>query len=191
MWEAQALLRARAVLGPEELQKDMMTLINSVRYPEGISVDDVREIRRIKARVEAERLPQGADPARHVKLGRGSLSDVEWTVQLIQLQYAHKHPSLQTTSSVKALRAAVEAGLIDEVDAKKLIDAWIFASRVRSGITIWADKATDVLPQDTRDLEGIARLLNYPPGSASRLEEDYLSITRRARQVVERVFFDF
>ena len=62
---------------------------------------------------------------------------------------------------------------------------------MRSGITIWADKATDVLPQDTRDLEGIARLLNYPPGSASRLEEDYLSITRRARQVVERVFFDF
>ncbi|MEG0162013.1 MAG: bifunctional [glutamine synthetase] adenylyltransferase/[glutamine synthetase]-adenylyl-L-tyrosine phosphorylase, partial [Aurantimicrobium sp.] len=184
MWEAQALLRARAVLGPEKLQKDMMTLIDSVRYPEGISVEDVREIRRIKARVEAERLPQGADPARHVKLGRGSLSDVEWTVQLLQLQYAHKYPSLHTTSSVKALRAAVEAGLIAEVDAQKLIDAWIFASRVRSGITIWADKATDVLPQDTRDLEGIARLLNYPPGSASRLEEDYLSITRRARQVV-------
>ncbi|MDH6278265.1 glutamate-ammonia-ligase adenylyltransferase [Aurantimicrobium minutum] len=191
MWEAQALLRARAVLGPEKLQEDMMKLIDSVRYPDGISVDDVREIRRIKARVEAERLPQGADPSRHVKLGRGSLSDVEWTVQLLQLQFAHSHPALKTTSSVGALRAAVDAGLIEEVDAQKLIEAWIFSSRVRSGITIWADKATDVLPQDTRDLEGIARLLNYPPGSATRLEEDYLSITRRCRQVVERVFFDF
>ncbi|MFA9276864.1 MAG: bifunctional [glutamine synthetase] adenylyltransferase/[glutamine synthetase]-adenylyl-L-tyrosine phosphorylase, partial [Rhodoluna sp.] len=191
MWEAQALLRARAVLGPEKLQEDMMKLIDSVRYPDGISVDDVREIRRIKARVEAERLPQGADPSRHVKLGRGSLSDVEWTVQLLQLQFAHSHPALKTTSSVGALRAAVDAGLIEETDAQKLIEAWIFSSRVRSGITIWADKATDVLPQDTRDLEGIARLLNYPPGSATRLEEDYLSITRRCRQVVERVFFDF
>jgi glutamate-ammonia-ligase adenylyltransferase len=191
MWEAQALLRARAVLGPQELQKDMMILIDGIRYPEGISVDDVREIRRIKARVESERLPQGADPSRHVKLGRGSLSDVEWTVQLLQLQYAHSHPALQTTSSLDALRAAVDAGLINEIDAQKLIEAWIFSSRVRSGITIWADKATDVLPQDTRDLEGIARLLNYPPGSATRLEEDYLSITRRSRQVVERVFFDF
>ena len=191
MWEAQALLRARAVLGPEALQEDMMKLIDSVRYPDGISVDDVREIRRIKARVEAERLPQGADPSRHVKLGRGSLSDVEWTVQLLQLQFAHSHPGLKTTSSVGALRAAVAAGLIEETDAQKLIEAWIFSSRVRSGITIWADKATDVLPQDTRDLEGIARLLNYPPGSATRLEEDYLSITRRCRQVVERVFFDF
>ena len=191
MWEAQALLRARAVLGPEELQRDIMELIDSVRYPAGISTDDVREIRRIKARVEAERLPQGADPSRHVKLGRGSLSDVEWTIQLLQLQYAHSHPELRTTSSIQALRGAVAAGLLDKVDAQKLIDAWIFASRVRSGITIWADKATDVLPQDTRDLEGIARLLNYPPGSATRLEEDYLSITRRSRHVVERVFFDF
>ena len=154
-------------------------------------VDDVREIRRIKARVEAERLPQGADPSRHVKLGRGSLSDVEWTVQLLQLQYAHQFPQLQTTSSITALRVAAHEQLISQEDASKLIEAWIFASRVRSGITIWADKATDVLPQDTRDLEGIARLLNYPPGSASRLEEDYLSITRRSRQVVERVFFDF
>ncbi|MEY4533293.1 MAG: hypothetical protein RI926_1062, partial [Actinomycetota bacterium] len=191
MWEAQALLRARAVLGQEKLQADMMKLIDSVRYPEAISVDDVREIRRIKARVEAERLPQGADPSRHVKLGRGSLSDVEWTVQLLQLQFAHVHPALQTTSSLGALRAAAGEGLIDRVDAQKLIDAWIFSSRVRSGITIWADKATDVLPQDTRDLEGIARLLNYPPGSATRMEEDYLSITRRCRQVVERIFFDF
>jgi glutamate-ammonia-ligase adenylyltransferase len=191
MWEAQALLRARPVLGPESLQRDMMTLIDSVRYPESISVEDVREIRRIKARVEAERLPQGADPARHVKLGRGSLSDVEWTVQLLQLQFAHTYPSLQTTSSLDALRAAVKEGLIDASDANKLTDAWIFSSRVRSGITIWADKATDVLPLDTRDLEGIARLLNYPPGSATRLEEDYLSITRRSRQVVERVFFGF
>lgn len=191
MWEAQALLRARAVLGPEDLQADVMKLIDRVRYPAEISMDDVREIRRIKARVEAERLPQGADPARHVKLGRGSLSDVEWTVQLLQLQFAYQFPQLRTTSSIKALQAAVHENLITEADAQKLIEAWIFASRVRSGITIWADKATDVLPQDTRDLEGIARLLNYPPGSATQLEEDYLSITRRSRQVVERVFFDF
>jgi glutamate-ammonia-ligase adenylyltransferase len=141
--------------------------------------------------VESERLPQGADPTRHVKLGRGSLSDVEWTAQLLQLQHAHAFPSLRTTSSLAALEAAAVEGLIERADALKLSEAWIFASRVRSGITIWSDKSTDVLPLDTRDLEGIARLLNYPPGSASKLEEDYLSIMRRSRQVVERVFFNF
>jgi glutamate-ammonia-ligase adenylyltransferase len=116
---------------------------------------------------------------------------VEWTVQLLQLEQAATHPELQTTSSMGALRAAVQLGLMDAADAQKLIDAWMFASRVRSAITIWADKATDVLPSDTSDLEGIARLLEYPPGSASRLEEDYLTITRKSRQVVERVFFGF
>ncbi len=141
--------------------------------------------------MESERLPQGADPTRHVKLGRGSLSDVEWTAQLLQLQHAHAFPSLRTTSSLAALEAAAVEGLIERADALKLSEAWIFASRVRSGITIWSDKSTDVLPLDTRDLEGIARLLNYPPGSASKLEEDYLSIMRRSRQVVERVFFNF
>lgn len=191
MWEAQALLRARAVLGPVELQVDMMTLIDHIRYPVSLATDDIREIRRIKARVESERLPQGADPTRHVKLGRGSLSDVEWTAQLLQLQHAHAFPSLRTTSSLAALEAAAAEGLIEPADALKLSEAWIFASRVRSGITIWSDKSTDVLPLDTRDLEGIARLLNYSPGSASKLEEDYLSIMRRSRQVVERVFFNF
>lgn len=191
LWEAQALLRARSACGSEELLDDMMALINEVRYPDAITADDIREIRRIKARVEAERLPQGADPTRHVKLGRGSLSDVEWTVQLLQLQHASTYTELRTTSSMGALRAAVQVGLMDAVDAQKLIDAWMFASRVRSAITIWADKATDVLPSDTSDLEGIARLMEYPPGSASRLEEDYLTITRKSRQVVERVFFGF
>ena len=53
---------------------------------------DVVEIRRIKARVDAERLPRGADPTTHTKLGRGGLADVEWTIQLLQLQHAFEVP---------------------------------------------------------------------------------------------------
>lgn len=191
LWESQALLRARPVSGDPSLIEQMMTLINQVRYPESVSEDDVREIRRIKARVEAERLPQGADPARHVKLGRGSLSDVEWTIQLLQLQYAWNYPALQTTSSIQALRTAALEGLISEDEAHKLISAWVFSSRVRSAITVWSDKATDVLPVDIHDLDGIARLMGYPAGAASTLEEEYLSVTRKSRQVVEKVFFGF
>jgi glutamate-ammonia-ligase adenylyltransferase len=189
LWEAQALLRARPAAGSPELEKDFMALIDTVRYPETVSPDDVREIRRIKARVESERLPQGADPARHVKLGRGSLSDVEWTAQLLQLQHAASEPTLRTTSTLDTLEAAVEAGLLDATDAQRLVDAWILASRVRSAITLWANKSTDVLPSDVDDLDGIARILGYPPHSASSLEQHYLSTTRRARQVFDRVFY--
>ena len=58
---------------------------------------DVVEIRRIKARVDAERLPRGADPTTHTKLGRGGLADVEWTIQLLQLQHAYEVPELRTS----------------------------------------------------------------------------------------------
>jgi glutamate-ammonia-ligase adenylyltransferase len=146
-------------------------------------------VRRIKARVESERLPQGADSARHLKLGRGSLSDVEWFVQLLQLQHGAAVSGLRTTSTLSALAAAASAGLVPAEDAEKLRAAWLIASRARSAMTLWTAKTADVLPTDRQQLEGVARLLEYPPGGASRLEEDYLRTTRLARQVFEKRFY--
>ncbi|MFB2599720.1 bifunctional [glutamine synthetase] adenylyltransferase/[glutamine synthetase]-adenylyl-L-tyrosine phosphorylase [Herbiconiux sp. P17] len=188
-WEAQALLRANGVAGDRALIESFHALADTVRYPRAISETEIREVKRIKARVEKERLPQGADPARHLKLGRGSLSDVEWYVQLLQLQNAAHLPPLRTTSTLEALTAAEDASLITHDDARKLHDAWIFASRARSAMTLWTNKTSDVLPGDRRQLEGVARLMEYPPGSATRLEEDYLGVTRRARTVFERLFY--
>ncbi|AND16520.1 bifunctional [glutamine synthetase] adenylyltransferase/[glutamine synthetase]-adenylyl-L-tyrosine phosphorylase [Rathayibacter tritici] len=188
-WEAQALLRARGVAGDQALIDDFTELADGVRYPAEISDRDIREVKRIKARVESERLPQGADPRRHLKLGRGSLSDVEWLVQLLQLQHARSLPPLRTTSTLVALAVAEEEGLIGGQDAKRLRAAWILASRVRSGTTLWGNRTSDVLPTDRRQLEGVARLLEYPAGSATALEDDYLGVTRRARAVFERLFY--
>lgn len=188
-WEAQALLRARGVAGDQALLSDFETLANRVRYPLAISPQDVREVKRIKARVESERLPQAADPARHLKLGRGSLSDVEWFVQLLQLQHGSRVEGLRTTSTLDALDAAVEEKLVIASDAARLREAWILASRARSAITLWTSKTSDVLPTDRLQLDGIARMLEYPPGSASELEEDYLRATRRSRRVFERRFY--
>ncbi len=188
-WEAQALLRARGVAGDEALLADFTTMADDIRYPASIGPDAVREVKRIKARVESERLPQGADPARHLKLGRGSLSDVEWLVQLWQLEHAHELPALRTTSTLHALAAAVDAELVTEADADRLRAAWLIASRARSAMTLWTAKTADVLPTDRRALEGVARLMEYPAHSASRLDDDYLRTTRRARQVFERLFY--
>lgn len=188
-WEAQALLRARAVAGDEPLMADFTALADTVRYPASLPEADAREVRRIKARVEAERLPQAADPARHLKLGRGSLSDVEWFVQLLQLQHAAAVPALATTSTLDALAAAVDAGLVDPADAERLRAAWLIASRARSALTLWSAKTADALPIDRSQLEGVARLMGYPAGGASLLEEDYLRTTRLARAVFERGFY--
>jgi glutamate-ammonia-ligase adenylyltransferase len=189
VWEWQALLRARPMAGDDGLAADFMELVDSVRYPEELSQADIREIRRIKARVEAERLPRGADPSRHLKLGRGGLSDVEWLVQFLQLQHAAQHPELRTTSTLGALGAAAGLGLIPHGEAVLLADAWRLASRIRSANVVWTGRASDMLPSSRRDLEAVARWCGYAPGQASALEERYLQLTRRTRHVFEERFY--
>jgi len=189
VWETQALLRARALAGSQSLIADFVNMIDAIRFQRPVSHDGAREIRRIKARVESERLPQGADPTRHLKLGRGSLSDVEWTVQLMQLQHGYEFANLRTPSTLKALDALVADDLMAEEDAARLREAWILSSRVRSALTLWGSRSHDTLPTDVVELDGIARLLGYAPGKASLLEEDYLRVTRRARAVFDRLFY--
>jgi len=189
IWENQALLRARMFFGSAELRTGFDELVDKYRYPAELPQQAVIEIRRIKARVENERLPQGADPKRHLKLGRGSLSDIEWLVQLLQLKFGNAHPEIRTPKTLEALVACVQAGLIEAHDARVLEEAWLLSSRIRSASMLWSNKRSDVLPIDRKQLEGMARILEYPRGSASKLEEDYLAFTRRARMVFERVFF--
>lgn len=188
-WEAQALLRARGVVGDKLLVDDFMRLVDDVRYPASIGEAELREIRRIKARVENERIRRGADPRRHLKLGPGSLSDVEWLVQYLQLQHGDRIPDLRTPSTLTALSRLAAHGLLSGSDMATLRNAWILASRVRSAVTLWGRSTSDLLPSDRQQLEGVARILEYPPGSASALEEDYLRATRLARTVFERRFY--
>ena len=189
-WEAQALLRARVIAGSPGLVSAFTELIDRYRYPSEVQSSALTEIRRMKARIETERLPQGADPKRHLKLGRGSLSDVEWLVQLMQLSNGAKHPSIRTPKTLEALAACVDEGLIEQHDATVLEEAWKLASRVRSAVVLWGSRRSDVLTTDRRQLEGMARILEYPRGSAGTLEQDYLAFTRRSRMVFERLFYD-
>ncbi|WP_269936824.1 bifunctional [glutamine synthetase] adenylyltransferase/[glutamine synthetase]-adenylyl-L-tyrosine phosphorylase [Arthrobacter sp. HY1533] len=188
-WEAQALLRARPMAGSDDLAAAFTAMADPVRYPAAISAEDVLEIKRIKARMESERLPRGADPARHVKLGRGGLSDVEWLVQLLQLQHAHAHPELRTTQTLQALHAALDLGLLAAEDAEQLEAAWRLAGRIRNANVLWTGKTSDLLPSARRDLEAVARSCGHEPGSAAAFEEEYLGLTRRARAVFERLFY--
>jgi len=189
-WELQAMVRADALAGDEELGKALMAEIDSHRWPEdGLSASQLVEIRKLKARVEAERLPRGANPAKHTKLGPGGIADVEWTVQLLQLQHAHELPALRSSQTIVALRAARDAGIIDAMDAGHLEAAWMLASRIRNQIMLMRGRGSDSLPSDNRELASLAELLGYGPAESSHLLADYRRVTRRARAVVERIFW--
>ena len=189
-WEFQALLRARPIAGSEDLGRAFVELIDPYRYPREFTVEQAQQVRRMKARVEHERMPHGADRTRQLKLGRGGLSDVEWLVQLIQLQHAHKVEGLRTTSTLGALDAAVQANLVAAEDAEVLRDAWLLATKIRGGNVLRGVRQSDLLPTLRDALEAVARWSGYTPGNARQLEEDYLRVTRNARKVYERLFFE-
>jgi glutamate-ammonia-ligase adenylyltransferase len=189
-WESQALLRARVISGEDSVRNEFVALIDRYRYPEHMEASEVIEIRRIKARVEVERLPLGADPMRHLKLGRGSISDVEWLVQLLQLKHGYSNTSLQTPHTLQALEQLEIAGFVQASDAIVLKQAWQLSSAIRSAVMLAQNKRIDVLPTDRQQLESVARLLEYPRGGAAALEQDYLATTRRARAVFEKLFYD-
>src|SRR5690606_36489401 len=115
-WEFQALTRALPVAGSDELADAFRRVVDPRRYPEEFTERQLLEIRRMKARGENERMPRGADPSRHLKLGRGGLSDVEWLVQTLQLQHGHRVQGLRTTSTLRALHAAEDEGLVTAED---------------------------------------------------------------------------
>ncbi|GAA4189230.1 bifunctional [glutamine synthetase] adenylyltransferase/[glutamine synthetase]-adenylyl-L-tyrosine phosphorylase [Microbacterium oryzae] len=188
-WEAQALLRARGVAGSRSLIRDFLAMADEIRYPEHLDLASTREIKRIKARVENERMPQRIDRTRHLKLGPGGLSDVEWLVQLLQLEHGHAHAALRTTSTLEGLAAATAAGLVSEADASQLEASWRLAARLRSANTLSSGVTSDVLPTDRRALDGIGRILEYPPYSANDVEEDWLRAARRSRRVFDRLFY--
>ena len=189
-WEAQALLRAEPAAGDRELGERFRALADEFRYPAGgISAASVLDIRRLKARMEAERMPRGTDPAMHLKLGPGGLSDVEWVVQLLQLTHAHEVPALRTTRTLTALAAAQEAGLIRRDDAAALAASWRLATRIRNAVVLLRGRSSDVLPSKQAELAAVSRILGYPPDATQDLVEDYRRTARRARAVMERLFY--
>jgi len=188
-WEFQSLLRARAVAGDTEIANRFLALVRPFVYRDPYADSDVREIRRIKARIERERIKPGEDPQFHLKLGRGSLSDIEFTAQLLQLVHGAQHPELQVTSTVVALDRLAAAGLLDHDDADTLRDAYRLCERARNGLYLLTNTSSDSLPAGSALAEPLGRLLGFVRRPQTSLRDEYRRVTRRARAVVERVFY--
>ena len=189
-WEAQALVRAAHGAGDRGLATALLEVVDGVRHPPGgISARQVNEIRKLKARMENERLPRGLDPRRHVKLGPGGLSDVEWCVQLLQLEHSHAAPDLRTPRTLAALDAARDGGFLTAEDAADLREAWVLGTRIRNATMLLRGRASDTIPTDARERAAVAHLLGYARGEASLFIDDWSRVARQSREVMDRVFW--
>ena len=181
VWERQAMIRGRPVAGDMAVAQRFMAVLDEFVWGRGLTEDEVREIRRIKARVERERIPPTDDPKFHLKLGRGGLSDVEFTAQLLQLQHG-----VRETATIRALDRLRDARILDLADHVTLTEAYRFCERTRNRIYLTSGGPSEALPQQPERMRVLARALDTTPVD---LREDYRRVTRRSRAVVERLFY--
>jgi glutamate-ammonia-ligase adenylyltransferase len=187
-WELQALLRVRSVAGDRELGLRFARAAMARAHAGGLDTDRRMATRRMKARIEKERIPRRIDAERHVKLGPGGISDVEWTVQMLQLEHGGPRASLRTPSTLTALDAVQDEGLLDHRDVQWLRDGYRFATTVRNRLALLRQRDTDSLPSGDR-LEQLARAMGYGRGGRQQLEADWFRHARHVRRVTERTFY--
>jgi glutamate-ammonia-ligase adenylyltransferase len=143
----------------------------------------------MKARIERERVPRREDRRYQVKLGVGGLADVEFTVQLLQMQHGYSYPRVRTPNMFRGIQTLTDDGLITDQDAQWLRDAYLLLNRVRNHLFLLRGLATDALPTREDEIERLARSLGYGRLSRSSFLEHYKRVTRRARRVTDRLFY--
>ncbi|MFD0705014.1 bifunctional [glutamine synthetase] adenylyltransferase/[glutamine synthetase]-adenylyl-L-tyrosine phosphorylase [Alloscardovia venturai] len=192
-WEKQALLRARYAAGDAKLgERFIAEVINPIRYSsQKMSEDDIHSIQRLKARMEAERLPRGVRYDRHIKLGRGGLSDVEWTIQLLQLEHAHEWEDVRTTRTLDALDALKSHGAISPDDATTLQHCWTLCTDMRNANFLWNGRTrqADIIPDDSFDMGGLSACLGFGAHRGQQFMDEVLSAMRKCRDVTNRLFY--
>jgi glutamate-ammonia-ligase adenylyltransferase len=187
-WEILALVRARPVAVDPALAEAFDRLLDEAVWNRPVTDAFVRSIREIKARVENERIPANEDPDFHLKLGRGSLSDIEFMTQLMQLRHGAAHESLRTPGTLDSLAALRHQELLTREEADTLIESYLFCTRVRLRLHLQVGSASDSLPTDPDELARLASSLGF--SRAAELREHYRRVTRRARQVFEERFYE-
>jgi [glutamine synthetase] adenylyltransferase / [glutamine synthetase]-adenylyl-L-tyrosine phosphorylase len=188
-WEHQALLKARFVAGDQDLASLLFARTRSAVLGAAASPARLAEIRHLKARMEKERIPRGVDPRRHLKLGPGGIADVEFSCQVLQLRHAHAHPQLRAQSTLENLAGARDVGLIDDDAHGRLVETYMWLTRLRNRLYLMTGRSADVIPSKPEDLEALGISLGLRDQPRQQLEESFLRITRRARRVAQIIIY--
>lgn len=172
-WERFAWLKSRVVAPLDPAAKQRALALRSLvtpfvyrRYLDYGVLEGLRQLHR-KIRDEASRRAAGRpERANDVKLSRGGIREIEFTVQLLQVVRGGQFPEIRTRSTVKALRRVAARGLMKPDMAEQLIQAYEFLRRVEHRIQYLDDQQTHCLPCEDRDLAWIAHSLGLRPGSS-------------------------
>jgi len=110
--------------------------------------------------------------ANDVKLSRGGIREIEFTVQLLQVVRGGQFPELRTRPTLDALQRVAKAGLMPQATADALSAAYVFLRQVEHRIQYLDDQQTHVLPTRDDDLAWIAQTLGFAGACAFLTELD-------------------
>lgn len=185
LWEKQALLRARPVAGDRALGQACLAHATELIFAgerEAVRAD----VHAMKQRTEA-RLRDLGQMWGEVKLGAGSIRDVEFVVQFLQLTHGAAHPDLRGGATLDLLGRLAEHRLITADEHRILAEGYVFLRTVEHYLQILDYRQTHILPTNAADLRYLAQRLGYTgPEAASRFVTRYQQHSAAVRAIYQR-----
>ncbi len=164
LWEKQALLKARVIAGDTALGQAFLERSQPLLFD--VAGDAVRsDVRYLKERIEASLRQRGREWG-EVKLGQGSIRDVEFVTQYLQLAHGAEHPEIRSPNTLDALERLFACGLISADDYRVLTDGYTFLRTVEHYLQMMNNQQTHLLPTDPRALTLLARRLGFQGAEA-------------------------
>ena len=182
-WERQALIKARPCAGDLALGETMLERLRPFIYPRYFDDATLEDIRGVKRQTEAV-IASKTQTDREVKLGRGGIRDIEFTVQMLQMLHGGRWPDSRTPNTLEALRALGQRQRIRPFDAKTLERNYIFLRGIEHRLQIEGGLQTHILPEAPEELDTLARRLGYATGEA--FLNVYRERTQETRVILEQ-----
>ena len=159
LWELQALLKARVIAG--DFSTGQRFLEQLPQYQFHTPVETLRQdVKHTKEQIESGIQGRMAEWG-NVKSGVGSIRDVEFTVQYLQLLHGHAQPEVRTFNTLEALVRLTEANLLQADEYRILTDGYVFLRKVEHALQLLHYKQSHQLPVDPQELEYLARRLDF------------------------------
>jgi len=166
-WERQALLKARPIAGNLDVGSDFLRLAAPLVF--SITPDDARaNVWTMKQKIEAG-LKQKGRTFGEVKSGQGSIRDIEFVTQFLQLKYGGQDNSVRSINTLDGLVRLADRGHLQANEFRQLTTAYIFLRKLEHTLQLMHGKQLHSLPSEERELAWFAGRLDYPD-SASFLE---------------------
>jgi glutamate-ammonia-ligase adenylyltransferase len=185
-WEKQALLKSRLIAGDELIGLDFLQEVRPLIFDQ--SPDEVREaIRSAKSEIEKGLKKKGKDWG-EVKSGKGSIRDVEFATQYLQLVHGSQHPEIRSRNTLDGLARLLAANILSANDYRVLADGYTFLRTVEHHLQIMNNQQTHQLPTDQRELSYLARRMGFEGDDLHRLfVERYQQHSAAIRAVYQRL----